>query len=150
VKPGSILTQVDEEQIFMPAEYSLDHADRLVSSRAWGSLSESDLSDHVREMQILFANGTLDAAWAQIADFTGTTSVSELTAEGVRRLAQGNPWPRTALRVFVAPTTTVYGLTRMYQILAGADPDSLCIVNSRTAALALINERRRPADSVAG
>jgi hypothetical protein len=118
----------------MPAEFELDRSGCVVRSRAWGNLTEDDLARHVQGLRELFENGTLDATWAQVSDFSNVTSVAELTTDGVRRLAKSNPWDPEALRVFIVPTDELYGLSRMYQAMAVGDSGSMRVVRSAAEA----------------
>jgi hypothetical protein len=125
----------------MPADYSLDRIRRVVLSRAWDALSEQDLVEHVRLMHDLFADGSLDATWSQIADFSEVTTVGEISSAGVRSLAAQNPWPKTARRVLIAPVTVVFGLSRMYQLLTGAEDEHLTVVRTEEEALSFLGLR---------
>ena len=123
----------------MPVEFTLDHVHRIVRSRAWDVISERELLGHVQQMHQLFADGTLDGTWRQLADFTGAASLEEVSASGVRLMAENNPWPCAARRVFLAPTPLTFGLSRMYQLMTGCEEDGLTVVQSEDEALALLN-----------
>ena len=87
----------------MPVAFDLDAQARLVRSRGWGVVDAAELMGHVVSMRSLFAGGTLDADWAQVADVSDCTSLESLSSAEVRRLADNNPWPVGAVRVFIAP-----------------------------------------------
>jgi hypothetical protein len=94
--------------------------------------------EHVRLMHDLFADGSLDATWSQIADFSEVTTVAEISSAGVRSLAAQNPRPKTARRVLIAPATVVFGLSRMYQMLTGAENEHLTVVRTEEEALSFL------------
>src|SRR5450432_2730724 len=105
----------------MPAVFKLDPSKRMVYSRSSGILADEDLLGHIGKIRDLFEQGVLDSSWAQIMDFTATTELAAVTSEGIRLLAAQNPWPRESIRVVIAPTNEVFGLTRMYQLLGDLD-----------------------------
>lgn len=72
---------------------------------------------------------------------SGITNLAELTTEGIRRLAESNPWPPASLRVFIAPRDEMYGLGRMYQALAGAESENMRVVRSGAEALAWMTQK---------
>lgn len=128
----------------MPVSFELDPHARLVRSRAWDDLVEAELMDHVASMRALFATGALDDGWAQLWDFRACTGVGSLSTAAVRRMAEQNPWPVGALRVAVAPLPPVFGLTRMYQLLA--DLERMHVARTMEDAQAWMAEQGRPLD----
>ncbi|MEQ1693051.1 MAG: hypothetical protein ABMA00_17305 [Gemmatimonas sp.] len=127
----------------MPGDFDLDYTARIVRSRAWAVVTEEDVRNHVSRMRELFADGTLDGEWAQIADFSAVTSMTELSTAGVRRLARDNPWPATAVRAFVMPSPEVFGLGRMYQSMVGEASDTIGIVKTAASAEEWVARHRR-------
>ena len=129
----------------MPASFTLDRPRRLVYSRAWGALREQDLLQHADSVRTLFDNGTLDGTWSQLADFSDVTSFDEVSSNGIRKLAERNPWPRTTRRVVLAPSALAFGLGRMYQLMLGAgESDRLQVVRTEAEALALLDAEGSP------
>ena len=126
----------------MPADFELMSATRTVYSRALGALSDADFVDHMARIAALFRNGTLDAEWAQICDFTGVANMDAVTSAGVRQAAQNNPWPRYTVRAFIVSTDEQFGLARMYKALGDPKTDDLCITKSRDEAWAFIGRER--------
>ncbi len=88
----------------MPADFELMPSTRTVYTRGWGTLSDTDLLNHMARISALFKDGVLDAEWAQICDFTGVDNLNDVTSEGIRRAAEGNPWPRYTVRAFIVST----------------------------------------------
>ena len=126
----------------MPADFELMPSTRTVYTRGWGSLSDTDLFDHMARIAALFTDGALDAEWAQICDFTGVENLDGVTSHGVRQAAEGNPWPRHTVRAFIVATDEQFGLARMYQALGDPKTNDLCITRSAAEADAFIGRER--------
>ena len=107
----------------MPAEYHIDREANAVYSRAWGTLTDSDLLEHQRLI-------TNDPAFTpdlhQLFDLREVTKVA-LTSEGIRLLASRDPFGVGSRRAFVVTpgATAVFGMMRMFQILTNEHPDEL-------------------------
>ena len=126
----------------MPADFELMPATRTVYTRGWGSLSDADLLDHMARIAALFKSGALDAECAHVCDFTGVGDLDGVTSDGIRRAAEGNPWPRYTVRAFVVNTDEQFGLARMYQALGDPKTGDLCITRSADEADAFIRQER--------
>ena len=107
----------------MPAEYHIDKKSNAVFSKAWGTLSDSDLLEHQRLI-------TNDPAFTpdlnQLFNLMEVARIA-LTSEGIRLLASRDPFGMDAKRAFViAPgAMEVFGMMRMFQILTDEHPDEL-------------------------
>jgi hypothetical protein len=126
----------------MPGSFELDADARIVRARAWGIITDDDLLDHMEETRQLFRDGTLDASWAQIADFSAVESL-DATNEGIRRHAVLNPWPEESFRALVMPTDASFGLGRMYEMLCGDQGANVRVFRSEAEALAWIAQQRK-------
>ena len=126
----------------MPADFELIPGKRIVHSRGWGALTDADLLGHMARISALFKAGTLDTDWAQIWDFTGVENVDGVSTAGVRRAAEGNPWPRSAIRACIVTTDEQFGLVRMYQALGDPKTDDVAITRSAADANAFIGHER--------
>ena len=126
----------------MPADFELVPATRTVRSRGWGALTDADLIDHMARITALFKAGTLDADWAQLWDFSGVDDVNGVSSAGIRRLAEGNPWPRFAVRACIVTTDEQFGLVRMYQALGDPKTDDIGIMRSVADGHAFIARER--------
>ena len=126
----------------MPADFELMPSTRTVYTRGWGSLSDADLLHHMARIAALFTRGALDAEWAQICDFSGVVDLDGVTSDGIRRAAEGNPWPRYTVRAFIVSTSEQFGLARMYQALGDPKTSDLCITHSADEADAFIRRER--------
>ena len=126
----------------MPADFELIPGTRTVYSRGWGALTDADLVGHMARISALFKAGQLDAEWAQLWDFTGVESVDGVSTAGVRRVAEGNPWPRSSVRVCIVTTDEQFGLVRMYQALGDPKTDDVGITRSAADAHAFVARER--------
>jgi hypothetical protein len=52
--------------------FTIDTANRIVSSAAWGIVTDSDMVDHVRGLK---ADPRFAPSFAQVVDFRGTTEL---------------------------------------------------------------------------
>lgn len=127
----------------MPVDCELDRDARIVRVRAWGELEEEEIANYQARIRGHFMDGTIDATWVQVADFSAGTRVGGLTAAAIQRLAQSSPWPRGSSRIFIAPTPVMYGLGRMFQILAADEDKGLTVVHSASEADAWLQQARR-------
>ena len=126
----------------MPADFELISGTRTVYSRGWGALTDTDLLGHMARISALFKAGELDAEWAQLWDFTGVENVDGVSTAGVRRVAEGNPWPRSAIRACIVSTDEQFGLVRMYQALGDPKTDDMGIARTVADADAFIARER--------
>jgi len=107
----------------MPAEYHIDKELNALFSKAWGTLSDSDLLEHQRLI-------TNDPAFTpdlhQLFDLRAVTKVA-LTSEGFQLLASRDPFGVGSRRAFVvAPGATgVFGMMRIFQIMIDEHPEEL-------------------------
>jgi hypothetical protein len=132
----------------MPADFEVLPDTRTVLTRAWGALTDEDLFRHMARIAALFREGALDFSWAQICDFTAVDDLAGVSTDGIRRMAEGNPWPQTCPRAFIVDTDEQFGLARMYQAIGDPKTDDLCITRcAADAALYIAQERAgfRPA-----
>ena len=126
----------------MSFDFKLDNVARVVRSRVWGVFTDDDLLNHLERMQELFADGSLDPTWAQIADLSAVESFHDVSSEGIWRQARLNPWPQGALRAVIAPMDIGFGLARMYKQLCEDKGENVHIVRSEAEALAWISQER--------
>lgn len=96
----------------MPVSYQLEPARRLVRSRAWGVLTDSEIEAHYTR---LAQDTGFDPSFRQLCDMTEVTRI-DATAEMLRRLAQRAIFSPGTQRAFVAVQDAHYGLTRMFQV----------------------------------
>jgi len=124
----------------------LDSVARVVRSRGWGVFTDDDLLNHLERMRELFADGTLDSTWAQVADCSAVESFHDVSSEGLCRQARLNPWPKGSLRAVIAPSDIGFGLGRMYEQLCEDQGENVRIVRSKAEALAWITQEKDRSD----
>ena len=109
----------------MPVDFTLDRDARVMRSRAWGVVTEAEIADHGTKVRELLESGAITAAWGQLLDFLGVTRFEDLPSDGIRRLAEKNPWPQSTPRAFVIADPVTFGMSRMYQAHACIDANTL-------------------------
>lgn len=122
----------------MPADCELDHVNRLVRTRASDLVTAGELFALSNRLGRLFADGTIDGEWRELLDFRLVTRMELVPIEAVRQLALDNPWPKTSRRVIVAPSSVVFGVSRMYQLLTHSDGEDMAVVRTEAEALAFL------------
>ena len=107
----------------MPAEYHIDSELNAIFSKAWGTLSDSDLLEHQR---LIADDPAFTSELNQLFDFTEVTEVA-LTSEGIQLLASRDLFGLGAKRAFVvAPgAMAAFGMMRMFQIMTDEHHDEL-------------------------
>lgn len=102
------------------------------------------LEGHVTDAILLDAYATMARCAVSrpecrgIADVTGVTKF-DVSSKTVRELAETPPAiPSPQMRVFVAPTTFVYGLARMFQMLGERTRPNLHITRTLNEAYSLL------------
>ena len=105
----------------MPADYRIDVEQATVFSRASGRLTDDDLQNHQRRLR---EDPDFRPDLNQLFDFQTVTDL-QVTAAGIRILAERNPFGAGARRAFVVASQVMYGMLRMFQILTDDHPDEL-------------------------
>jgi hypothetical protein len=115
----------------MPCGYTIDMARSLVLSRGWGVVMEREILAHVRA---LIADPRFGRNFHQLLDMRDVTNL-QFTASSVREMVRLNPFGAGARRAVVVTNDIVFGMARMYQILADESPDELQIFRKMDDAL---------------
>ena len=116
----------------MPTTYRLDVANRVVYSRAWGVARDEEFEAHSRALRA-------EAAFApDFRQFQDLVDVAEplVTAAGLRRLAEVNPFGKGARRAVLVASDLVFGFARMHEMMRTDAGDELQVFRDRGAALA--------------
>ncbi len=122
----------------MPAAHTIDPVRRLVTSRAWGVLTDADLLNNKEKMM---SDPAFDPALSQLWDFTLVTELA-VTGEGVRSLAMmKTPFSASARRAIVVGNDAQHGMVRMFTLAGGReDNDMLRVVRDVDAAREWLGE----------
>jgi len=115
----------------MPASYLLDLERRVVFSRAWGVLTDADITAHAAALR---SDARFDPSFRQVADFRAVSEI-RVTGAVVRGIAFDNPFRREARRAFVVASDLAFGLARMFELAAAADAEEFRIVRTIEPAL---------------
>jgi hypothetical protein len=107
----------------MPASYLIDIPNRIVFSRAWGVLTDSEIIAHAETLKV---DPRFNSGFRQVGDFLRTNALL-LTSAAIRAVALDNPFPKDARRAFVVPSDEAFGLARMFSLYLGADPKEFAI-----------------------
>ncbi len=107
----------------MPTAYHINSEFKVVFTRAWGTLTDSDLLECQRQIN---EDALFEPDMNQIFDFQDVKQV-ELTSQGIRHLANRNPFGAGARRAFVVKpgALAMFGMMRMFEILTDEYPDEL-------------------------
>jgi hypothetical protein len=97
----------------MPAFYKIDKDRRVVITTASGVVS---IADGLAHQNKLLNDPDSDPSFSQLMDFTQATQV-DLSGEDIRRLARHNIFSPDFRRAILAPSDSVYGFGRMFEIL---------------------------------
>ena len=115
----------------MPCDYTIDLARSLVLSRGWAVVTDREFLAHARA---LTADPRFARNFHQLIDLRDVTNV-QFTAASIREAVRLNPFGAGARRAVVVTNDVVFGMARMYQILADESPDELQIFRKMDDAL---------------
>ncbi|MFO7626933.1 MAG: hypothetical protein R6V62_06725 [Candidatus Fermentibacteraceae bacterium] len=122
----------------MPFTYSIDPERHIVTSTAFGVVSDEDFLMHNRKLP---GDERFDPAFRQIIDLTGIQPGSRVKTSTLHELAQKNPFSPCSRRAIVAVTELAFGLARMYGLLLGGTcSENTGVFQSREEAEAWLSE----------
>ncbi len=110
----------------MPGSYKLDTVRKIVFSRAWGVVVDSDLIAHPNALR---ADPRFAPDYRQIADFRDVTNY-KLTSEGIRDQVHLNPFSAESRRAIIVAPGVGFGLARMYQSSLTRDSEMFQVVHT--------------------
>lgn len=115
----------------MPASFTIDLARRIVYSRGWGVLVDSDLrqTQHGLRETVGF-----EPDFSQLYDFSDVTEV-RVTGEGLREMSRQSPFHRDARRAVVVDTDVAFGMVRVFQLAGDRETPEFQIFRDRESAL---------------
>jgi hypothetical protein len=115
----------------MTAIYRIDKSRRIVFSQATGRVTDEILLQHQRRLS---TDPDFEPDYRQLYDFRDVEDL-QATSTGVRELAINNQFGRGAQRALIAGSEAVYGVARMFQIMAEKGPDRIEVFYSLEEAL---------------
>jgi len=95
----------------------------MVFTTGSGVLTDEDCFGHVRTLS---TDPDFKPSMDQLADLTHVTEV-RLTASGIHRMADRNPFGEGSRRAFVVTDDVAFGMARMYQILTSDHAHDLTV-----------------------
>jgi hypothetical protein len=118
----------------MPVSFSIDTQRGVVFSRRWGALSDAELRAH---SWALVRDPRFQPTFRQIADLRDVARF-DVSVDGIAQVAALNPFASDARRAAVIATDVAFGILRMYQSTATAEPENIFISRSLGEALTWI------------
>ena len=115
----------------MPLDISIRSDPPLVLSRGGGEITEEEALDHQHR---LAANPDFEPAGRQLMDVSQATNIL-ISADGVGRLVQGDPWAPGARQAFVASEDLPFGILRMHELLMENGDQQIMVFRTRPEAL---------------
>jgi hypothetical protein len=97
----------------MPARYVIDRQDRTVRTVFSGVLTRNDVAEHAKKLR---NDPDFDPAFSELVDLTEASEV-KLGHEDFRMLALVDPFGPKSKRAFVVLSASIYGVTRMFQLM---------------------------------
>jgi hypothetical protein len=129
----------------MPIDFVIDHARRLVTARARGTLTHEDIFSYQKGV---WSHAEVNG-YDELVDMSQVDHIDLKSIEGVRELSKlsaGMDSGSTSSRfAIVAPTGEAFGLGRMYQTYRGLDKRStkeVGVFQSLDEALAFLNKKQ--------
>ncbi len=117
----------------MPHHFEFDHAQRVLLVVVEGEINDAEIMAIDEEMREQIAR--MQPA-AGISDLSGVSAFS-VSAQVMRSVAlQDAPYPQETPRFIVAPTDVLYGMSRMYELVADRPRGMLQVVRNREEAFA--------------
>lgn len=97
----------------MPTSYTIDQANRLVLSRAEGTVTDEELLKHIDNLS---ADPTFDRTFNQVFDTLAVSRVN-VSPRAVRLAASHSVFARGSCCAFVTNRPVIIGLVRMFEQL---------------------------------
>lgn len=120
----------------MPFRVDFDRKNRIIRSRFFGRVAEEDLKQFIRTGHVHVSCSQPAAA---ILDMSEATSfeVAAATIGALARVPPIIPDPNVH-RIIIAPSTEIYGISRMFQIQAEPLHPNLHVVRTEREAWAIL------------
>jgi hypothetical protein len=108
----------------MPITIVVDHEHPLVTTTVWGHVTYEEIQSHLSEEERLRATGYPELIDAMAASTTLTTDEVRALVNRTHDMLRQGPFGPTAI---ASNNDVVYGMARMYQILAERDGISIAV-----------------------
>ena len=118
----------------MAGSYLIDAPRGIVFSRGWGYLTDGEILEHARR---LAADPRFASRFSQVTDFRDLSEL-RVTAKGVQRVSESNPFRRDARRAFVVASNEAFGMVRMFEQFADAEPGQFAVFRTLEPAMAWV------------
>lgn len=96
----------------MPQSYRIDTAQRLIWTRCWGILADSDLAEHQAKIRV---DPAFSPTLGQLVDTREVREVA-ITLPAARALGHSKLFSPESRRAYVVRDDVMYGLARMYEL----------------------------------
>jgi hypothetical protein len=98
----------------LPTSYEIDSQRRLVTSRIWGDVTDTEIRQH---NQTLRTDPKFVATYQQLVDMTGVTSIGVSTST-INETSLDQFFEPGTRRAFIATDDAVFGMARMFALRA--------------------------------
>ena len=98
----------------MPGTYEIDPQRRLVTSRFWGAVTDTEVFEHNQKLR---SDPRFDATYQQLVDLTAVTGIS-VTTGTINETSLDQFFQPGTRRAFVAKDDAVFGMARMFALRA--------------------------------
>ena len=98
----------------LPATYEIDSRRRLVTSRLWGSVTDTEVYDHNRQLR---SDPKFDPTFLQLTDLSGVTEIA-VTTGMINDTSLDQFFEPGTRRAIVATDDGVFGMARMFALRA--------------------------------
>jgi hypothetical protein len=126
------------DRSLMPADYRIDRSKRLVYGRAWGILTNDDLTDR---RAALYRDPAFAPDLDELYDAVEVTEV-QVASRVLLQLALSSGFSPTARRAVVVSSDVAFGIARMYALLAGRE-DTIQVFRDRASAVRWLESPNR-------
>lgn len=115
----------------MPASYLIDVQRRIVFSRGWGLLTDTDLTAHADTLR---ADRRFEPSFSQVVDFRDVGEI-RVTSACVEHVAAHNPFRLDARRGFVVALDRAFEMLNMFGLYTEADASQFGIFRALEPAM---------------
>ena len=98
----------------MPASYEIDPQRRLITSRLWGAVTDTEVYDHNRQLR---SDPAFNPTFQQLTDLSGVTEIA-VTTSMINDTSLDQFFEPGVRRAIVATDDGVFGMARMFALRA--------------------------------